>query len=58
MAKKALRLKAAQAPKFKVRTYNRCPICGRELGETLTHEFTHLPQLTRLREQFNTTGGS
>jgi small subunit ribosomal protein S14 len=29
VAKKALRLKAAQAPKFKVRAYNRCPICGR-----------------------------
>ncbi|MEW5914283.1 MAG: type Z 30S ribosomal protein S14 [Thermodesulfobacteriota bacterium] len=29
MAKKALRNKARQAPKFKVRAYNRCPICGR-----------------------------
>jgi small subunit ribosomal protein S14 len=29
LAKKALRLKAKQTPKFKVRTYNRCPICGR-----------------------------
>ena len=29
MARKALRIKAAQEPKFKVRAYNRCPICGR-----------------------------
>ncbi len=29
MAKKSLRLKAKRAPKFKVRAYNRCPICGR-----------------------------
>lgn len=29
MAKKALRLKATQPPKFKVQAYNRCPICGR-----------------------------
>jgi small subunit ribosomal protein S14 len=29
LAKKALRNKARQAPKFKVRAYNRCPICGR-----------------------------
>lgn len=29
MAKKALMNKAAQKPKFKVRGYNRCPICGR-----------------------------
>ena len=29
MAKKALRNKAAGKPKFKVRGYNRCPICGR-----------------------------
>ena len=29
MAKKALMNKARQAPKFKVRAYNRCPICGR-----------------------------
>ncbi len=29
MAKKALRVKAASEPKFKVRSYNRCPICGR-----------------------------
>jgi small subunit ribosomal protein S14 len=29
LAKKALRLKSKQTPKFKVRTYNRCPICGR-----------------------------
>jgi len=29
LAKKSLRLKATRTPKFKVRTYNRCPICGR-----------------------------
>jgi small subunit ribosomal protein S14 len=29
VAKKSLRLKAKRAPKFKVRAYNRCPICGR-----------------------------
>ena len=29
MAKKALYYKALREPKFKVRAYNRCPICGR-----------------------------
>lgn len=29
MAKKSLRIKASRKPKFKVRAYNRCPICGR-----------------------------
>ncbi len=29
MAKKALRIRATQSAKFKVREYNRCPICGR-----------------------------
>jgi small subunit ribosomal protein S14 len=29
MAKKCLREKAKNAPKFKVRAYNRCPLCGR-----------------------------
>ncbi len=29
MAKTALRNKAQAKPKFKVRAYNRCPICGR-----------------------------
>lgn len=29
MAKKCLRIKAERTPKFKVREYNRCPICGR-----------------------------
>lgn len=29
MAKKALIHKARREPKFKVRKYNRCPICGR-----------------------------
>ncbi|MCU0599589.1 MAG: type Z 30S ribosomal protein S14 [Desulfobacterales bacterium] len=32
MAKKSLRLKASQKPKFSVRAYNRCPICGRPRG--------------------------
>jgi small subunit ribosomal protein S14 len=29
VAKKALMNKARMKPKFKVRAYNRCPICGR-----------------------------
>lgn len=29
MAKKSLMIKAARTPKFKVRKYNRCPLCGR-----------------------------
>jgi len=29
MAKTCLMMKAARPPKFKVRAYNRCPICGR-----------------------------
>jgi len=29
LARKALRNKAMRKPKFKVREYNRCPICGR-----------------------------
>ncbi|WP_373499133.1 type Z 30S ribosomal protein S14 [Desulfococcus sp.] len=29
MARKALRMQASGKPKFKVRAYNRCPICGR-----------------------------
>ncbi|MBE3604794.1 type Z 30S ribosomal protein S14 [bacterium] len=29
MAKTCLRVKATRAPKFKVRRYNRCPLCGR-----------------------------
>lgn len=29
MAKKSLMVKAARPPKFKVRTYNRCRLCGR-----------------------------
>ena len=29
MAKKALVLKAQRPPKFKVRAYNRCRVCGR-----------------------------
>lgn len=29
MAKKSLIAKSQNAPKFKARAYNRCPICGR-----------------------------
>ncbi|HNW82840.1 MAG TPA: type Z 30S ribosomal protein S14 [bacterium] len=29
MAKKSIRIKAERKPKFKVRAYNRCPLCGR-----------------------------
>ena len=29
MAKKALMVKARRKPKFKVRAYNRCRLCGR-----------------------------
>lgn len=29
MAKKSLIAKAARKPKFSVRGYNRCPLCGR-----------------------------
>ncbi len=29
MAKKSLIAKSQRTPKFKVRTYNRCPVCGR-----------------------------
>jgi len=29
VAKKSLILKAARPPKFKVRAYNRCKLCGR-----------------------------
>lgn len=29
MARKALMIKAMREPKFKVRKYNRCPLCGR-----------------------------
>ncbi|MCD6585522.1 MAG: type Z 30S ribosomal protein S14 [Desulfobacteraceae bacterium] len=29
MAKTSLKVKAARKPKFAVRQYNRCPICGR-----------------------------
>ena len=32
MARLALRLKAESKPKFKVRRYNRCPVCGRVRG--------------------------
>ena len=29
MAKKSMIAKAVREPKFKVRRYNRCPVCGR-----------------------------
>lgn len=29
MAKKSMIAKAKRKPKFKVRAYNRCPVCGR-----------------------------
>lgn len=32
MAKKSLIAKAKREPKFKVRSYNRCPLCGRPRG--------------------------
>jgi len=32
LAKKALRMKVIKEPKFKVRAYSRCPICGRPRG--------------------------
>ncbi|MBC8525646.1 MAG: type Z 30S ribosomal protein S14 [Candidatus Cloacimonetes bacterium] len=32
MAKKSWRVKAKRTQKFKVRTYNRCELCGRARG--------------------------
>lgn len=32
MAKKSKIAQAASKPKFKVRAYNRCPLCGRPRG--------------------------
>lgn len=32
MAKTALRVKQKREPKFKVRRYNRCSLCGRRRG--------------------------
>jgi small subunit ribosomal protein S14 len=32
MARKSLENKAEREPKFKVRHYNRCPLCGRPRG--------------------------
>ena len=29
MARKALKVKAQRTPKFRVRSYNRCQLCGR-----------------------------
>ncbi len=29
MAKKSIRIRANSEPKFNVRKYNRCPLCGR-----------------------------
>ncbi|HMV34471.1 MAG TPA: type Z 30S ribosomal protein S14 [Turneriella sp.] len=32
MAKKSMQIKASRKPKFTVRGYNRCPLCGRAHG--------------------------
>ncbi len=32
MARKALKIKALREPKFNVRRYNRCALCGRPRG--------------------------
>jgi small subunit ribosomal protein S14 len=32
LARKALMIKAEREPKFGVRQYNRCPLCGRPRG--------------------------
>jgi small subunit ribosomal protein S14 len=32
LAKTSLMIKAKRTPKFKVRGYNRCPLCGRPRG--------------------------
>jgi len=32
MARKALIVKAQKEPKYRVRKYNRCPLCGRPRG--------------------------
>jgi len=32
VAKKSLAIKQQRKPKFKVRAYNRCPLCGRPRG--------------------------
>ena len=32
MARTCLRVKARRKPKFRVREYNRCPLCGRSRG--------------------------
>jgi small subunit ribosomal protein S14 len=32
VAKTSLRIKAKSKPKFSVRAYNRCPLCGRPRG--------------------------
>lgn len=32
MARTCLRIKAERKPRFKVRQYNRCPLCGRSRG--------------------------
>ena len=58
MAKKALRIKAAAKPKFKVRGYTRCQRCGRsravyrkfKLCRICLRELTHngeLPGMTK-----------
>jgi small subunit ribosomal protein S14 len=37
VARKALKIKAASKPKFAVRAYNRCPLCGR--GRAFLRDF-------------------
>ncbi|MFO7761270.1 MAG: type Z 30S ribosomal protein S14 [Thermodesulfobacteriota bacterium] len=32
MSRKALLVKSKRKPKFRVRAYNRCPMCGRRRG--------------------------
>jgi len=32
LAKTSMKIKAMRKPKFKVRAYNRCPLCGRARG--------------------------
>mgnify|MGYP003694284173 CR=1 FL=1 len=43
VAKTCLRIKAERPPKFKVRGYNRCPLCGRP--RAFYRRFKHVPPL-------------
>lgn len=43
MAKLCLRVKAQQKPKFKVRGYNRCPLCGRSRAYLRRYGMCRLP---------------